>query len=325
MKPASGTALRRLLHPIRRAPPQDLRGRRIIVTGVGRGSIGFATAHTLASWGADLVVTTRREPDAIAASLSSLLPAGAGRVDAQPLELSSAESVERFAQWYRRRYDDRLDALINNAGIHLDLLSQWQTPRLSADGCEIHWRTNYLGTFQLSQALLPALLATAAERGEARIVNIVSALHAKGRNAALFDAPARYDSWAAYGLSKLALIHLTHELQRRYGAQRLQAYCLHPGAVYTRIADKGLEGAGGWLKGLRRMLAPIEAWMLLNPDEGAQTSLLCATAPGLRGGAYYCNGRPATPSADAQDAGAAARLWDETMRWFADRRSPAPG
>jgi len=298
-----------------RAQPVDLRGRQVIVTGASPGSIGYETARTLAAWGAAVTITTRRDPQAAAAQLRAQLGADA-RIDADTLDLSDAASVARFAGNYRRRHGGRLDLLVNNAGIHLDLLSEWKTPQLTADGHEIHWRTNYLGTAQLTRLLLPLLLQTARDQGEARVVNVVSQLHAKGCNAGLFAALPRYNSWVAYGLSKLALMHETFELQRRHGGEGLQAFALHPGEVYTRIADKGLAGHP-LLARLRRALAPVEAFFLMTPDEGAQTSLFCATQPGLAGGQYWRRCRPAPASADAADAAVAARLWQQTALWCA--------
>ena len=313
---ASTRGLRRLLLQPAFAEPQSCRGLRAIVTGAAPGSLGFETARQLAAWGAAVTVTTRRDPGRAVAALHGQVE---GEVDGHALDLAQPDSVRRFAQWHADTHS-RLDLLVNNAGVHLDLLSQWKQPQLTADGHEIHWRTNYLGTVQLTRLLLPALRAAAQAKGQARVVNVVSKLHAKGSNAALFEAPARYDSpynsWAAYGTSKLALIHETFELQRRYAGGGLKAYCLHPGAVFTHIADKGLAG-NPRLEALRRAFAPVERYFLLTPREGAQTTLHCATHPAAEGGRYYLNCAPAQPSADALDAQAAARLWQNTEAWVA--------
>lgn len=308
------------VHPAM-AQPVDLRGRQIVVTGAGPDSIGAATARTLAAWGATVIITTRSAETAAAAAqaINAALPANCpGRVVGHALDLCDVASVAGFADWYRATLGERLDALINNGGVHLDLRSQWRAPQLTADGHEIHWRTNYLGTLHLTHCLLPLLRATAARQGEARIVNVVSMLHARGRNAVLFGGPSAlqpYNSWVAYGTSKLALVHATRELQRRYGSEGVQAYCLHPGAVLTRIADKGLAGQT-LLAAVRRAFAPVEAFFLLTPDEGAQTQILCATRPGLAGGLYYRDCQPAQASADAADGAVAMRLWDETQAWL---------
>ncbi len=308
--------IRRWLLRPRHARPCRLDGRRIIVTGAAPGSIGFETARHLAAWGADVVVTTRREPQRLAEALRDTLSGTPdhGHIDAQTLDLADAGSVERFAAWHADTRDG-LDVLVNNAGIHLDLLSQWKQPQLSADGHEIHWRTNYLGTMHLTQRLLPALLRSASPQRPSRIVNVVSQLHAKGRNAGLFGGAQPYNSWVAYGNSKLALVHASRELQQRYRAQGLQAYCLHPGAVFTNIADRGLENAGA-IEKVRKVFAPIEAFFLLTPAEGAQTTLHCATDTHAQGGHYYRNCAVAAPSADSADTAVSSRLWDQTRAWI---------
>jgi NAD(P)-dependent dehydrogenase (short-subunit alcohol dehydrogenase family) len=273
----------------------------VLVTGATPGSLGFETARALRAWGADVVVTARRDPAAAAGAL------GEG-VAGYQLDLSDAGSVARFVAAYG---DDvgRLDVLVNNAGVHLDLRSSWTEPALTPDGYEIHWRTNYLGTAHLTHLLLPLLSGAS----DARIVNVVSKLHRRAVNADLFTPRRPYDSWAAYGASKLALVHHAFELQRRCAP--VQGYALHPGAVYTHIADRGLQGHRV-LGALRRALAPVERLMLLSPEDGAQTSLHCASAPGLAGGRYLRDCAPAEPSPDALDADVSARLWDATTAWI---------
>ena len=291
-----------------RARPVDLAGRTVIVTGASPGSLGFATARALADWGANVVVTTRTDTGAVLTALSGVRRSVAGH----PLDLTDAGSVERFAAWFARTAD-RLDVLVNNAGVHLDLRSKWREPRRTADGHEIHWRTNYLGPLHLTHRLLPQLLATAEPAGEARVVNVVSKLHVRGRNQFLFAPIDPYDSWTAYGTSKLALVHAAVELARRHPT--LRAYAVHPGSVFSHIADRGLEERRV-LSAVRHAFAPVERRLLLSPDQGAQTSLHCATAPGLPSG-YYRGCAPASPSREVQDAIVAARLWDETAAWVA--------
>ncbi|HWU69124.1 MAG TPA: SDR family NAD(P)-dependent oxidoreductase [Stenotrophobium sp.] len=328
--PGPLTALHRSIRQLFVRAPQaqriDLRGRRIVVTGAARGSIGYETARILASWGADVTVSSRSNAQALAADLRAQLAGvpGCGEIDAHELDLCETDSVNAFAAWYRARHGERLDVLVNNAGVHLDLLSQWKTPHETADGHEIHWRTNYLGTMQLTMRLLPLLQRTATQTGDARIVNVVSMLHARGRNAWLFAPQERYNSWVAYGTSKLALVHASLELQRRYAASaNVQAYCLHPGAVYTNIAAKGLAG-NPLLESIRNFFAPVEAFFLLTPQEGAQTQIHCATRPVARGGLYYRDCRPAPASADSADAQVAARLWQQTQDWI-DTRTGGDG
>lgn len=308
-------AIRRRLVKTAFAEPVDLHGKTMVVTGAAEGSLGFETARMLARWGALVAVTTRAETDAVVVALQETLDQdAAARVDGHPLDLSNRASVAEFANWVNATYPDGIDVLVNNAGVHLDLLSRWREPRLSEDGHELQWRINYLGTMQLTEALLPALARRARATGDARIVNVVSHLHKRGANTDLFGATRPYESWNAYGNSKLALIHATNELQRRYADAGLQAYCLHPGAVCTNVAARGLEEAPA-LQSLRNALLSVESFFLKTPKEGAQTQVYCATHPRLPGGLYYQECEPLEPSRECQDSEVAGRLWDETLCW----------
>lgn len=295
----------------------DVRGKTMIVTGASPGSLGFETALTLASWGASVVVTTRSNTDFATQSLRAELEDGSeGSIDGHPMDLADYRSVERFVRWYQATHGDRLDVLVNNAGIHLDLLSRWKEPRLSEDGFEIQWHVNYLGTAQLTHLLLPLLKKAGEVTRDARVVNVVSQLHTKGSNDQLFRPTEPYDSWKAYGRSKLALIHMTFELQRRFAeSHHVQAYCLHPGSVFTNVAARGLSGSG-IVEAVRNALSPVEAFFLKTPNEGAQTQICCATHSGLVGGLYYQDCQPSDPSDDAHDGATSARLWSETEAWL---------
>ncbi|MFK8020582.1 MAG: SDR family NAD(P)-dependent oxidoreductase [Pseudomonadales bacterium] len=326
------------------APTVDMEGKIAIVTGAGPSSLGYATAKTLAEWGCTVIVSTRKNTEGRVRQLQAELPESAvGSVDGHPLELSSRTSVDQFSSWYLEKYGNRLDALVNNAGIHLDLMSKWKQARLSDDGVEVHWRTNFLGSVDLTHRLLPALLETANSVGEARVVNVVSQLHSKGRNAALFSAgpsnptaapetleasesSVEYNSWRAYGLSKLAMIHFSNELHRRYfDSEGLKSYSLHPGGVSgvsTKVAEKGLEGHS-FISAIRRLGAPLEKLFMATAEEGAQTQIYCATAADARSGSYYTNCEAVGASVETQDLAAAEKLWKETAEWLAATTVPS--
>ena len=303
--------LHRLITCAPTAPVQDLHGKTIIVTGCGPDSIGFATAKILAQRGAQLIITTRKNSAASAADIARAAQVPAAQVQGVDLDLLDGASVRQCAAEVQALCP-QLDVLINNAGLHLDLLREHKSPQRSSDGEEIHWRCNYLGTAHLTQQLLPLLLATAAKTGDARVVYVASMLHRKGSNADLFTPPPKHDSWVSYGNSKLGLLHHAFELQRLYAAAGLQAYALHPGAVFTQVANKGLAGHA-WIGAIRRRFAWLESLFLLTPEEGAQTSVYCATAPQLQGGRYFDACTVATHHSDADDAVVAARLYTQTQ------------
>jgi NAD(P)-dependent dehydrogenase (short-subunit alcohol dehydrogenase family) len=277
---------------------------RYVVTGTGPGSIGLATARALADAGHEVLTSTRSTPT----------PGFAWH----PLDLADRASVSAFAAWAAD--SGPLDALVNNAGVHLDLRNTWKQPQL-VDGHEVHWRTNYLGTVDLTRALLPSLLERAARTGDARVVHVVSKLHARG-DVQLYwsgfgtstggDHP--YNSWDAYGTSKLALVQDAAALAEEYGAHGLRAYSLHPGAVATGISGRGLESSPV-LSRLHALAAPLERLVLKSPATGARTSVHCATAPDAASG-YYDNQRPKQPASQAGDLAAREALWARTETWL---------
>lgn len=269
--------------------------RRVLITGASHGSIGFATAQALIAQGAEVTVTARSRATDLAGEL------GAG-VLGHDLDLTSRDSVAAFATWFGTARDG-LDVLINNAGVHLDLRSKLTEPLL-VDGHEAHWRTNYLGAWQLTSLLLPTL----AQGVDPRVVNLTSRLHRRGTTEALFDGVHPYNSWVAYGTSKLALVHHAAEITRRHPG--VAGFAVDPGEVYTNIADRGLQTSPR-LARIRAKLGVIERRILMTPEEGARTSVHCATAPDLEPGFY----RHSRRREKDLDAAVSARLWDATAAW----------
>ena len=311
------------------AEPVDMTGRHVIVTGASPGSLGYETARVLAEWGAAVVATRVRDVARMESSLKDDLSergADADNIAAHKLDLADPDSVNAFVAWYRDRCDGTLHVLVNNAGIHKKTLAPQKNAPLTGDGFEIHWRTNYLGAFHLTRALLPLLQRTGLESGDARVVNVSSGLHDRAGNEDLFDeapqsdeAPRserpRYHSWDAYGRSKLAMIHMAFEIERRFAeSHNLHAVAVHPGVVMTNLTLPQAFG-GRMGKALHRISSALTSLVLLSPAAGAQTIVMCASRRPLQGGKYYERCAIGEPSADSQDPEAASRLWDLSEQW----------
>jgi NAD(P)-dependent dehydrogenase (short-subunit alcohol dehydrogenase family) len=319
--------LRKLFVKTPYAKETSLESKYAIVTGANLGSLGYETAKTLARWGAVVIVTSPRDTASLVTALREDLAKEhiSVQIDGHDLDLSDANSVNQFTQWYLDNRGERLDVLVNNAGVHLDLMSKWKEPKLTDDGHETQWRINYLGTTHLTHTLLPLLQKTGESQGDARVVNVASQIHSRGSNEALFDPDTAYNSWKFYGLSKLALIHFTYELNRRFAQKsNLKSYCLHPGGVsgaYTNVATVGFEGSP-IIGFLRKLGAPIEKLFMSTAEEGAQTQIHCATSAQAEGGHYYVNCEIGEASADSNDEKAAGRLWQETSEWVNSLQKP---
>jgi len=294
----------------------NLEGKVVIVTGASPGGLGSATASLFLRLNATVIVTATTEQRAKVA-------ADEVGCEGHALNLRDADSIHEFVGWFNDKYEC-LDILVNNAGIHLDLLAQWKKPKLSEEGIELQWHTNFLGTFLLTHLLLPKLEQAADAKGEARIVNVVSELHRIGNKNKLLSVletkgayESGYNSWRAYGQSKLALVLCTNELTRRETREgkKVFANSLHPGAVKTNVAGKGLSGNRVTLF-VRDMLSCLESYLLKTPEEGAQTSLYCAISKELNGvgGKYFKDCKAKKPSSQALDIEFGEKLYDETLK-----------
>ncbi|MDX1522723.1 MAG: oxidoreductase [Anaerolineae bacterium] len=246
-----------------------------IVTGANSG-IGYETALELAQNGATVVMACRSLPKAEAAAAEIRQTNPPGEVVIMELDLGDLDSVRRFAVAFQKRYD-RLDMLINNAGIMMIPYGKTE------DGFEKQFGTNHLGHFALTGLLLDLLLNTP----QARVVNISSSGHRTGTmdfSNLMFEGGQGYTPMASYARSKLANLHFTYELQRRLEAigSSCIAVAAHPGASGTNLGNHLAEGA--WHM---RLLFTVGMSFAQSPAMGALPTLRAAVGADVRGGDYY--------------------------------------
>ena len=269
----------------------SIRDKVCVVTGATAG-IGYVTALELARRGAHVVLTARTLAKGQPVAEAIRAATGNRRVDVHPLELDELAKVRASAAALLER-GLPLHVLINNAGL------AGQRGR-TADGFEMHFGVNHLGPFLFTALLRDRLVASA----PARIVNVASKAHFDAKQGIDFEAQRRstpsLTGLPEYAVSKLANVLFTRELARRLAGSGVTAYSLHPGVVATDV----------W----RAIPAPV-AWIMkrfmISPEQGAATTLHCATDPALAGtsGRYYDDCRERTPSRIAQDDALAAELW----------------
>jgi NAD(P)-dependent dehydrogenase (short-subunit alcohol dehydrogenase family) len=273
----------------------SMEGKTVLITG-GNSGIGKETAVGLARMGATVIFTSRNEAKGAAAALDVSKRAGR-EVAWLPLDLSSFASIRSFAEGFLTRYD-RLDVLINNAGLVVDRREE------TDDGFETTFGVNHLGHFLLTQLLLDRIKASA----PARIVNIASDAHrfARGLDFDDLQSRKRYGAWAVYGRSKLANILFTRELARRLEGTGVTANAVHPGTVATGFGQDGDIG------GIMSLGFSLVRPFFKTPEKGAETSIYVASAPELAGvtGKYFADSREKQPTSYAQDDEAARRLWE---------------
>lgn len=191
-------------------------GKTILITG-GSSGIGKAVATELARRGAAVCITSRCPERGQTAKTDIIANSGNENVTVQQLDLSSFESIRNFARTFN---EDRLDILINNAGV----LSYDR--KLTADGLELHIGTNYIGHFLLTSLLLDKLKSST----PSRVLNVSSFSHL-GIELEKDDLMSinGYTMIGSYRKSKLAIVLFTKELAKKLHGTGVSTFSLHPG------------------------------------------------------------------------------------------------
>jgi len=268
----------------------ELAGRTFLVTG-GNAGIGYATAMDLARRGGRVHLTSRSTAKGAAAVAAIRAATGSDQVEQLQLDLASLASVRECAAAFLA-LGEPLHVLINNAGLA-------GKRGVTADGFELQFGVNHLGHFALTSLLLPLLTSS----GPARVVSVASDAHfeAKGIDFDVLRSRTRsLIGMREYAVSKLCNVLFAAELGRRLAGTGVTTYSLHPGVVASQI----------W----RQVPQPFR-WIvtrrMLTIEQGAQTSLYCATSPQAaeETGKYYDKCQLSEPSEVATPE-LAARLWE---------------
>ncbi len=282
----------------------DMAGKTVVITGANSG-IGYETAVALARAGAHTVITARNRPRGEAAAARIRRRSGNPEVDLVLFDLASIASVRAGAAQILERCD-RIDVLINNAGVVLS------DRRQSHDGFEATFATNHLGPYFLTQLLLDRIKRSA----PARIVNVSSVIYRSVAGLDFDDLQtyANYNPMTAYGRSKLANIYFTTELARRLAGTGVTANCLHPGIVRTGF------GRHGDAKGVLAIGVALAQPFMLSPRRGARTSVYLASSPDVAGitGEYFAHRQIRALSPVGLDPVAAGRLWQASQELVAE-------
>jgi len=275
----------------------ELAGKTFIVTGANTG-IGKVTAKELARQGAHVILACRSKDKTEAVIAELKRDTGNDKIEFVALDLGDLASVRACAKELLAR-DIPIHGLINNAGLG-------GARGLTKDGFELQFGTNHLGHYLLTRLLLDKIKQTPG----ARIVNVASKAHYQARQIDwdVLNKPTRTVSgMREYAVSKLSNVLFTKELARRLEGSNVTTYAVHPGVVATDVWRR-VPGPFRWV---------IKKFMI-TPEEGAQASLRCATAPELANetGRYYdVGGKETRPSKLADQTDLAAQLWSKSAEW----------
>ncbi|KAJ1679338.1 hypothetical protein EV182_002259 [Spiromyces aspiralis] len=272
-------------------------GKVILVTGASRG-IGYGTAETLAALGAH-VIMAGNDPEPMFEEAMDCIVASTGcrrdQLEYMGLDLGDLSSVRKTVEDWKGRHGGRvIDVLINNAGIP-------GRAGTTKDGWELCWGINYLGTVLFTRLMLPHI-----KRDGGRIVFVSSSAHAFTLGVPLSESYLRQPGGGffslRYGESKLAVLMFGQELARRL-EKGINTYVVHPGTTGSSFWSSFPEFVQNLIKSVSQ-----------TPQQGARTSVYCATEPDLTKdtGKYYADCAVATPSFWAGNADKSKALWDKT-------------
>ncbi len=252
----------------------DLSGKVIIITGANSG-IGYEAAKEFARKGAQIVLASRNKNKAEVALSQIHAEIPAARAEILQLDLASLKSIQQFSEIFKNKYD-RLDVLLNNAGIMMVPYGK------TNDGFEKQFGTNHLGHFALTGLLIDLLLKTPGPR----VVNISSHAHYFGEmdfSNLMYENGEGYSAQKAYGRSKLANLLFTYELQRRFEGRKVNmiAVAAHPGISNTNLAEHIFK------RWRLRILQPLMGLFLQSAAMGALPGIRAAVDPTVIGGQYF--------------------------------------
>jgi NAD(P)-dependent dehydrogenase (short-subunit alcohol dehydrogenase family) len=298
----------------------DQSGRTVLVTGANSG-LGLQTAMVLAGRSATVLLACR-DPHRGQAALDGVRSRAGADPALVQLDLADLSSVRKAADEVRAITGDRLDVLVNNAGVMAS------PPRRTVDGFELQIATNHLGHAALTWLLAPALTPGA------RVVTVSSLAH-RGGGLDVDDMNFErrpYKPATAYSASKLANLLFTFELDRRARAagRKLVAVAAHPGITATELVPNTTR------MHLPGLFAELARWgnklVSQSVSAGALPQLYAATAADVRSGEYFgptslgeTRGAPGRVPASlaARNKHTARLLWERTAQLTGVAPDPA--
>ncbi|MDJ0926044.1 MAG: SDR family NAD(P)-dependent oxidoreductase [Gammaproteobacteria bacterium] len=286
----------------------DLTGHVILITGGARG-MGCETARVLGSRGAHVIIVDW-EGEAGTRTRDAINAARPGSAVFRYCDLSSLDEVRELAAWVDANYD-RLDVLINNAGITDPVR------RVSLDGFEMHLATCHLAHFLLTHLLLDLLKRSA----PSRIIMISSDAHKAGpgldfddlNNEKLWkahDKPSNGAAFQAYHRAKLSNLYFMHSMAERLAGTGVTINAISPGYFVNTSIYRNMSGI--FMLAARVVFGFGTVFGLNTPQRSAKTYVKLATDPALEQvtATYFEHEKVKETSAQAQDPEARKRLWD---------------
>ena len=224
----------------------SLKGKTILVTGANSG-VGFKTAEIAVYLGADVILACRNLDRAGNARMELLHDYPKAYVTVMKLDLASLSSIEAFYEELLSKKAD-IDVFVNNAGVFR------QPEKKTADGFDLVIGTNYIGTYCLSELLLPYLSTLPHEVVYINTISIIHKIATVDYTDFYCERGKRYRTFPVYARSKLCLARYTYAQAKRYTESNVRILMNHPGMTITPM---GLNAFGRGVRRLAGILGPL--------------------------------------------------------------------
>ncbi len=262
------------------SPARPRQGQQVVLVTGSTSGLGREVALRLASQGAHVIVHGRNRERGMQV-VGEIEAEGKGSARFYAADFASFAQTREFGEAILRDYD-RLDVLVNNAGVG----SVPDERLVSEDGHEFRFQVNYLSHFLLTNLLLPRLLANA----PSRIVN-VSSLAQRPIDFDDVMIEKNFSGGRAYAQSKLAQVMHTFDLHEALGGTGVMVNSLHP-ATYMPTG----------------MVAKLGVEPRATIDEGADAVMQLIVSTEIDGGQFFRGLVPGRANDQAYDRDARARL-----------------
>ncbi|XP_028799952.1 dehydrogenase/reductase SDR family member 12-like [Neltuma alba] len=248
----------------KRFKPEDMEAKipskNCIVTGANSG-IGYATAEGLAQRGATVYLVCRnkeRGEDALSKIQSTT---GNPNVHLEVCDLSSVSEIKSLASRFSKK-DVPVHVLINNAGL-------LENNRVAtSEGFELNFAVNVLGTYTLTESMLPLLEKAAPD---ARVITVSSGgMYTAPLTNDLMYSESNFNGVEQYARNKRVQVALTEKWAERYTNKGIGFYSMHPGWVETPGVARSLPSFNEKLQGKLRTSeegADTLIWLALQPKD----------------------------------------------------------
>ena len=190
----------------------DLKNINIILTGA-TGGIGRAILEKLHSTNANIIATGTNQDKLtkIKEKFDSVI--------IKKFDILEHSSIEKFIDQCNEQFDNKIDILINNAGITLDNL----TIRMKDEEWNKVINLNLTSTFMLTKNTIKKML----KNKNGKIINITSVVGHTGNI-----------GQANYAASKAGVIGMSKSLALEYGKKNIKINCISPGFIKSEMTDK---------------------------------------------------------------------------------------